>query len=59
MKILYSILFVSLIACSQRESNYSAASLNLTDDIVSQIEDTAQNSLFLFKDSAGDQGTVL
>ena len=38
MKIIYSILFLSLFACSRKGSNFSAASLNLTNDIVAQME---------------------
>ena len=50
MKIIYSILFFSLIACSHKESN---SSIVLTNDIVSKIENTTQNGLtVLYKDSA-------
>lgn len=50
MKILCSILFLSLFACSRKESN---SSLVLTNDFVSQIEDTTHNSLsVIYKDSA-------
>ena len=52
MKIIYSILFLSLFACSRKGNNFSAASFNLTDDIVSQIENTSQNGLTdIYKDS--------
>jgi len=52
MKIIYSILFLSLFACSGKGNNFSAASFNLTDDIVSQIENTSQNGLTdIYKDS--------
>jgi hypothetical protein len=53
MKILFSILFLSLFACSRKGSNFSAASLKQINDHVSQIEDTNQNDLaVIYKDSA-------
>lgn len=52
MKIIYSILFLSLIACSRKESKFAVASLKHTDSVVSRAENTAQNSLTFYKDSA-------
>lgn len=53
MKIIFFILFLSLFACSRKESNYSAVSLKHTNDFVSQLEDTTQNGLtVIYKDSA-------
>jgi TonB family protein len=53
MKIIYSILFLSLFACSWKGNGFSAASLKHTNDYVSQIEDTNQKGLtVIYKDSA-------
>lgn len=53
MKIIYSILFLSLFACSRKGSYFSAASFKDTNDFVSEIEDTTQNGLsVIFKDTS-------
>jgi len=53
MKIIHSILFLSLFACSQKGSNSSDASLKQAKGLVSQTEDTIQNGLTsIYKDSA-------
>ena len=52
MKIIYSILFLSLIACSRKESNISGDFSKLTNDSVLHDRNATQNHLSLYKDSA-------
>ena len=49
MKILYSILLFSLIACTQKTSKFSA--MSSVNDSVSQIENANQNNSTLYMDS--------
>lgn len=52
MKIIYSILLLSLIACTQKASNFSATSSKQANDSISQIGNAIQNNSALYMDSA-------
>lgn len=53
MKIIYSIfLFISLIACSRKESYFSVASSKQINDFSSQLDDATHNSTTFLKDSS-------
>ena len=52
MNFLYFLLFLFLVACSQKESNSSIDSSKQIDDVVSQIGNATPNHFILHKDSA-------